>query len=49
MTADVGSTLASWSTTAASNSPSGVTAISGNLDDNLREMQAVVRTLAAAN
>jgi hypothetical protein len=26
-----------------------VTAISGNLDDNLREMQAVVRTLAAAN
>jgi len=47
MAADVASTLAAWSTTAASNAPSGSTAISTNLDDNLREIQKVVRYLAA--
>lgn len=49
MAADVGTTLASWSTTAASNSPSGATVIGTNLDDNLRQIQAVVRTLAASD
>lgn len=49
MTADIGTTLASWSTSEASNAPTGATAISTNLDDNLRMVQAVVRTLAAAN
>lgn len=47
MTADVTTTLTSWSTTAASNLPTGATAISTNLDDNLRQIQAVVRTLAS--
>jgi len=41
--ADVASNLYSWSTTAASNSPSGSTAVGTGLDDNLREIQAVVR------
>lgn len=49
MAADITSTLASWSTTAASNLPTGATAISANLDDNLREIQAVVRQLASSN
>jgi hypothetical protein len=49
MEADVAKTLNAWSTTAGSNAPSGATAISTNLDDNLREMQAVVRQLAASN
>jgi hypothetical protein len=49
MGADVATTLNAWSTTAGSNAPSGATAISTNLDDNLREMQAVVRQLAASN
>jgi hypothetical protein len=49
MAADVGSTLASWSTTESSNSPAGATSISQNLDDNIRMIQAVVRTLAAAS
>lgn len=48
MTADIATSLASWSTTEGSNSPSGSTAISTNLDDNLRMVQAVVRTLASA-
>ena len=47
MAADIASALASWSTTEGSNSPAGSTAISTNLDDNLRMIQAVVRTLAA--
>lgn len=49
MTADIATSLASWSTTESSNSPSGATAISTNLDDNLRMIQAVVRTLASSN
>lgn len=47
MAADVNSNLASWSTSEASNSPSGSTAISTNLDDNLRTIQAVVRKYLA--
>ena len=43
MAADVDATLMQWSTTAASNKPSGSTSISTNLDDNLREIQKVVR------
>jgi hypothetical protein len=40
--ADVASTLAAWSSTDASNSPSGATPISTGLDDNLRALQAVI-------
>jgi hypothetical protein len=39
---DVGVTLASWSSTSASNSPAGTTAIGTGLDDVLREIQGVV-------
>lgn len=49
MAADVTSPLSSWSTTAASNAPAGTTAISTNLDDNLREIQKVVRYLASSS
>lgn len=41
--ADVANTLPAWSTTRGSNSPSGATAISSGLDDNLREIQGVVK------
>jgi hypothetical protein len=41
--ADVSSNLYSWSTTASSNSPSGVTNVGSGLDDNLRQLQATVR------
>jgi hypothetical protein len=41
--ADVASDLKTWSTTASSNSPSGSTAVGTGLDDNLRELQKVVR------
>ena len=41
--ADVSSDLKNWSATASSNSPSGSTNIGTNLDDNLREIQKVVR------
>ena len=41
--ADVASNLKSWSATASSNSPAGTTNIGTQLDDNLREIQAVVR------
>jgi hypothetical protein len=47
MAADVNSNLASWSSSEASNAPSGSTAISTNLDDNLRQIQATVRTYLA--
>lgn len=47
MAADVNSNLASWSTSEASNAPAGSTAISTNLDDNLRQIQATVRTYLA--
>lgn len=41
--ADVASDLKTWSTTASSNGPSGSTAVGTGLDDNLRELQKVVR------
>lgn len=41
--ADVGSTLASWSTTASSNNPTDATTIGAGLADNLQEIQKVVR------
>ena len=41
--ADVASDLKTWSTTAASNSPAGGAAVGTGLDDNLRELQKVVR------
>lgn len=47
--ADVSSSLKNWSTTASSNSPAGSTSIGGGLDDNLREIQAVVRQLASSD
>jgi hypothetical protein len=40
--ADVGSTLVSWSSSDASNLPSGSTSIGTGLDDNLRALQGVV-------
>jgi hypothetical protein len=40
--ADVAATLAGWSSTTASNSPSGGTSVGTGLDDNLREIQGVV-------
>lgn len=43
MAADVAATLPLWSTTEGSNSPSGSTSVSTNLDDNLRMIQKVVR------
>lgn len=49
MAADISTTLAAWSTSESSNAPSGSTPISTNLDDNLRMIQAVVRTLAASS
>jgi hypothetical protein len=41
--ADVDGNLKDWSTTAASNKPAGATTIGSNLDDNLREIEKVVR------
>ena len=41
--ADVDGNLKDWSTTAASNKPAGSTTIGSNLDDNLREIEKVVR------
>lgn len=43
MAADISTALKNWSTTESSNSPSGSTAISTNLDDNIRMLQTVVR------
>lgn len=40
--ADVASTLAAWSSTTDSNSPSGATTIGTGLDNNLREIQGVI-------
>lgn len=45
--ADVASALYSWSTTAGSNSPAGTTTIGSGMDDNLREIQAVIRAYLA--
>lgn len=47
MAADITSTLQGWSASPASNEPQGATAISTNLDDNLRQIQAVVRKYLA--
>lgn len=41
--ADVAADLKTWSATASSNSPIGSTAVGTGLDDNLREIQKVVR------
>ena len=41
--ADVAADLKTWSATASSNSPSGSTAVGTGLDDNLREIQKVIR------
>lgn len=46
--ADVSSTLRAWSSTSSSNSPSGSTVIGAGLDDNLREIQGVVRKFLAS-
>lgn len=43
MSADVASSLKNWSASEGSNAPAGSVAISSNLDDNLRMLQAVVR------
>lgn len=45
--ADVNSNLDSWSATEASNSPAGTVNIGTGLDDNLRQIQAVVRKYLA--
>lgn len=47
MSADVNSNLASWSASEGSNQPQGSTAISTNMDDNLRQIQATVRKYLA--
>ena len=49
MAADILTTLATWSTSEASNLPSGTTAIGTNLDDNLRMIQSVVRYTMASD
>lgn len=49
MAADILATLATWSTTEGSNLPIGSTAISTNLDDNLRMIQSVVRYTMASD
>ena len=49
MAADILTTLATWSTTQGSNMPIGSTAISTNLDDNLRMIQSVVRYTMASD
>jgi hypothetical protein len=48
MSADITATLDSWSATPASNLPTGATAISTNLDDNLRMIQAVTRQIMSS-
>lgn len=49
MAADILTSLATWSTSEGSNLPSGTTAISTNLDDNLRMIQSVVRYTMASD
>ena len=46
--ADIASALRTWSATAASNSPSGATNVGTGMDDNLREIQAVLRKYLAS-
>lgn len=45
MAADVATNIEDWSITESGNLPAGTTAISTNLDDNLRMIQAAVRAL----
>jgi microcystin-dependent protein len=45
--ADVASSIKDWSTTAASNAPSGSTIAGAGIDDNLRQLQATVRAAFA--
>lgn len=49
MAADISASVKNWSTTEISNSPSGSTAISTNLDDNLRALQVGVRNESASS
>ena len=49
MPADISTSLKDWSTTAGSNLPTGGTLVSGNLDDNLRAVQAAVRADVAGS
>lgn len=46
--ADVSGTLRAWSTTASNNAPGGSTSIGTGLDDNLREIQKVIRQYLAS-
>lgn len=46
--ADISGSLRAWSTTASNNAPGGSTAVGTGLDDNLREIQKVVRQYLAA-
>lgn len=48
MPADIPQALKDWSATPGSNLPSGATLVSTNLDDNLRNLQAAVRTEVAS-
>lgn len=48
MPADISAALKNWSTTESANAPAGGALIGGNLDDNLRVVQAVVRALASS-
>lgn len=46
--ADIANTLRGWSATAGSNQPTDSTTIGSGLDDNLRQLQAVVRQFLAS-
>lgn len=46
--ADIASTLRGWNSTAGSNQPTDSTTIGAGLDDNLRQLQAVVRQFLAS-
>ena len=48
MPADVAASLKNWSTVESSNAPTGANAVGPNLDDNLRTIQAVVRSAVAS-
>ena len=45
--ADISSTLRAWSATAGSNNPAGTTTVGTNVDDNFREIQAVIKAYLA--
>lgn len=48
MPADISQSLKDWSTTPGSNLPTGGTLVGGNLDDNLRNIQAALRADVAS-